>query len=78
MIRMDNAEYDAAVGNSVRAAILAAFGSVNGAARESGIAYATLDRKLRGLSSFKVSELRRIAKVTGHRPADFVPDEVAA
>ena len=75
---MDNAEYDEAIGDNVRAAIMATFGSVNGAAKESGIAYATLDRKLRGLSSFKASELRRLAKLTDHEAADFLPKEVAA
>ncbi|WP_308491068.1 hypothetical protein [Microbacterium terrisoli] len=75
---MDNAEYDEAIGKTVRSAILATVGSVNGAARESGIAYTTLDRKLRGLSSFKASELRRLAKITGRSAADFLPREVAA
>jgi hypothetical protein len=72
---MDYDEYDKAVGENARAAIIAKFGSVRGGSEAAGIPYASLDRKLRGLSSFKVGELRRLARVTGRRTASFLPRE---
>lgn len=72
---MDYDEYDRAVGEAARDAIMTKFGSVRGGSEASGIPYASLDRKLRGLSSFKVVELRRLAKVTGRRTASFLPRE---
>jgi hypothetical protein len=72
---MDHDAYDIAVGANAHTAILQTVGSVQGAAKESGIAYTTLDRKLKGLASFTVAELRRLAKVTQRRTADFLPRE---
>lgn len=72
---MDNDQYDRAVGEKVREAIIATVGSVQRAAKETGIAYATLDRKLRGLSPFNVSELRRIAQMAGRKTSTFLPTE---
>ena len=74
---MDNEAFDRAVADAARDAIMSTIGSVNGAAKEAGIPYATLDRKLRGVSSFTVSELRRLAAVTGKRTSDFIPKRVA-
>ena len=78
MIHTDNDEYDRKVGVIVRDAIEAKGLSVNGAAKESGIAYATLDRKLRGLSSFNVRELRALARITGRSVRAFLPVKAAA
>lgn len=75
---MDNDDYESTVAANVRQAITDTFGSVNSAARETGIAYATLDRKLRGLSSFNLGELRRIATATDRRVVDLLPKGKAA
>lgn len=77
MIQTDNAEYDQQVGQNVRAAFDEAGLSVNGASRESGIPYTSLDRKLKGLSSFTVAELRRLGAITGRRLGDFLPRAAA-
>lgn len=71
---MDNAEFDKAVAEVVAAAIAEEIGSVNGAAKRSGIPYATLDRRLKD-GSFTVRELRRLAEATGRKVADFIPRE---
>lgn len=86
MIQTDNAkpdrtagdDYDRQVGENVRAALQQAGFSVNGAAGESGIAYATLDRKLKGITSFTVSELNRLAAITSREESDFLPARSAA
>lgn len=86
MIQTDNAqpnrtagdEYDRQVGENVRAAFKQAGLSVNRAASESGIAYATLDRKLKGITSFTVSELSRLADITSRLESDFLPKRGAA
>lgn len=80
MIRTDNDAtgidpYDQAVGENVKAAFIAKFGSVRGGSEASGIPYASLDRKLRGISSFSVRELRLAAKSTGRRVRSFLPSE---
>lgn len=75
MIQTDNDEYDRKVGENVRDAIEAKGLSVNGAAKESGIAYATLDRKLKGLSSFNTRELRALSRITGRKVRTFLPAE---
>jgi hypothetical protein len=63
------------VSEAVRAAITDSVGSVRAAAIQSGIAYTTLDRRLRGDGSdFSVNELRRLAVVTDRRPSDFGVD----
>lgn len=78
MIQTDNAGYDKAVAGAVLEAIKASpIGSVNGAARMTGIPYTTLHRRLAGTTSFTVSELNRIATLAGCKPSDFLP-EVAA
>ncbi|MEA9983695.1 hypothetical protein [Subtercola sp. RTI3] len=74
---MDN-DYDEKVAANVKAAIEDTDRSVHGTAKESGIAYTTLDRKLKGLAPFNVSELRRLSKVTGRPVVSFFPVEVAA
>lgn len=74
---MDHESYDKAVGENVRSAVIKKFGSVRGGSDAAGIPYASFDRKLRGLSSFKVVELRRLAQATGRRTASFLPRETA-
>lgn len=70
---MDNESFDKAVADSALAAILATIGSVNGAAKRTGIPYTTLDRKLHGHTSFTVRELHLVAQATGKRTAHFIP-----
>ncbi|MEQ6899240.1 helix-turn-helix domain-containing protein [Microbacterium sp. KR10-403] len=72
---MDHAEYDRTVGTNVHEAILESGLSVRGAADRSGIPYTTLDRKLKGLSSFTVADLRRIGQITRRRADSFMPRE---
>lgn len=78
MIQTDNAgEFDKAVGHNVAERVAATLGSLNKAAQASGIAYATLHRKVKGHSSFTVRELASLAAVTGRRVSDFLPAEVS-
>lgn len=72
---MDDSAYDLAVGENVRAACMAKFGSVRGGAIAAGIPGVTMDRKLRGIDSFKLIELRRLARVTGRKVRSFLPSE---
>jgi molybdenum-dependent DNA-binding transcriptional regulator ModE len=72
---MDHAEYDRATGQIAKAAIIEAFGSVQGGAKASGIPYASLDRKLKGITSFTTRELRLLAGVTKRRVRDLLPRE---
>ena len=46
--------------------------SVRAAAEHTGIAYTTLDRRLKDGDQATVSELRRLAKLDGRKPADFL------
>lgn len=73
---MDHASYDAAVAERVHEAFRAAGLSVREAALRSGIAYTTLDRKLKG-AGFYVNELRRIGLLTGRTTESFLPDAAA-
>lgn len=57
---------------AVRDAIRDAGLSWNEAAHRASIAYATLHRKLNGIGSFNVAELRRLAEATGKQVADFL------
>lgn len=73
---MDNASYDATVAVLVEEAIKSAGQSVRGTAIATGIAYTTLDRKLKG-APFTVSELRRIGQFVGLPTAAFLPPETS-
>lgn len=75
---MDNESYDVAVGEAARAAIMGKFGSVRGGALAAGIPYVSLDRKLKGNSSFTIAELRRLAVATERSIVDLLPPERAA
>lgn len=58
--------------HTIRLAIEESVGSVRAAAKASGIAYTTLDRRLRGDGSdFTVAELRRLAAATNRPASDF-------
>lgn len=75
---MDNASFDHRVAELVDAAIKASGKSRNAVAKESGVPYVTLDRKLKALAPFNVSELNRIAQATAREAGDFIPGDVAA
>ncbi|MDF2578473.1 MAG: hypothetical protein K0S49_52 [Microbacterium sp.] len=75
---MDNDEYDRAVGENVKTAFIAQFGSLRGGSEASGIPYASLDRKVRGITSFNTRELRQAAQATGRKVRSFLPSETAA
>ena len=77
MIQTDNARFEKAVAEAVDSAILSTVGSRRAAASKSGIAYTTLDRKLRCQSSFTTFDLLRLASITGRRVIDFIPRDVA-
>ena len=71
---MDNGTYDAAIATRVETALKEAGQSVRATAIATGIAYTTLDRKLKG-APFQVSELRRIGKHLGLPTSAFIPDD---
>ncbi len=75
---MDNASFDHRVAELVDAAIDESGKSRNAVAKDAGVPYATLDRKLRGIAPFNVSELNRLARATGKTPGSFLPDETEA
>lgn len=75
---MDNGSFDQRVASLVDSAIIESGKSRNAIAKEAGVPYATLDRKLNGFSSFNVSELDRIARAIDREPGDFIPGDVEA
>lgn len=75
---MDNASLDHRVAELVDAAITESGKSRNAVAKETGVPYATLDRKLKGIASFNVSELSRIAQATGRTTGSFIPGKAEA
>lgn len=72
---MDNTADINPVGTAARQAIDSSVGSVREASIQTGIPYATLDRRLRDGEQFKVSELRALGTITGRKPADFIGGE---
>ncbi|MDR6691377.1 putative transcriptional regulator [Microbacterium sp. 1154] len=75
---MDNGSFDHRVAELVAAAIDETGPSRNAVAKEAGVPYATLDRKLKGIAPFNVSELNRLAQATGRDAGDFIPANVEA
>lgn len=65
---------DDLVATNIRTAITSAGISIRAVSIQSGVPYATLDRKLRGVTSFSIFEVWRIAKVLNVRPSSLVPD----
>jgi len=75
---MDTTNYDAAVAALVSEAITATPGETkNSVAKKALIAHSTLERKLAGGGEWKVTEIRRIAKVLDVPVLSLYPDEVA-
>lgn len=74
----DLTAFEQAVAQAVQTAITTTIGSKRAAATETGIAYTTLDRKLRCQSSFTTYDLHRLARITGRRVRDFIPTEVSS
>jgi predicted transcriptional regulator len=75
---MDNAHFDTRVAELVKKAIDDSGESHNAIAKAASVPYATLDRKLKGVTPFNVSELNRIARATGKTPGEFLPDDPEA
>lgn len=67
-----------AVAQKVAAAMAAAGHTTRSISVEAGIPRVTLQRRLRGVSPFLISELGRIAKVLGVKTSDLLPEEVDA
>ncbi|MGW5316752.1 helix-turn-helix domain-containing protein [Nocardia thailandica] len=68
----------AALGQSVREAVTDAGLSIRKVAEETGIAFATLQRKLKGhtRSTFDVVELHQIATLLDRPTASLLPEEL--
>lgn len=75
---MDNASFDHRVAELVDAAIEESGKSRHAVGLEAGVPYATLDRKLKGIAPFNVSELNRLAQATDRTPGSFIPADVKA
>jgi transcriptional regulator with XRE-family HTH domain len=70
---MDQSYVRTDIARRVAKALLDSDKSKTQLARVTGIPYATLDRKLRGVTDFSVVELLRVADALGITPASLVP-----